>query len=171
MMMGPKEFIQLQFAGVRKQCEGVLNLITDEQFNWSPPGTGNSVSSTFMHMLASEDRAIQVTLQGKPRIWETEGWAVKIGLPETPGVANNWEPVKGMSLNLATLLEYQQSVRAATEAYLAHLNVEELDRKITVNGRERLAADIISGTVLHIMLHAGEIAATKGMMGIKGLPV
>ena len=169
--MEPKEFIQLQFAGVRKQGEGVLNGITDEQFNWAPPGTGNSISATFLHMLASEDRAIQVTLQGKPRMWDTEGWAEKIGLQETPGVANNWEPAKGKSLSATSLSEYEQSVRTATEAYLGRLTSQELERKITVNGRERLAADVISGTVLHLMLHTGEIAAIKGMLGIKGLPV
>jgi uncharacterized damage-inducible protein DinB len=169
--MEPKEFIQLQFAAARKQCDGVLNAITNEQFNWTPPGTGNSISSTFIHMLASEDRALQVTLQGKARIWETEGWAEKIGLQETPGVGNNWEPVKGKNLMLLSLFGYEQSVRTATDAYLAQLTPQELDRKITVNGRDRLVADLISGTVLHIMLHTGEIAAIKGMLGIKGLPV
>ena len=169
--MEPKEFIQLQLAAVRKQIDGVMNAITDEQFNWTPPGTSNSISSTFIHLLASEDRAIQVTLQGRPRIWDSEGWAEKIGVRETPGVANNWEPVRGKSLTFESLSEYQQAVRSATEAYLANLTSQELDRKITVNGRERLAADVISGTVLHIMLHTGEIAATKGMLGVKGLPV
>ncbi len=169
--MEPKEFIQLQFAAQRKQCDGVLNGITDEQFNWTTPGSGNSISATFLHMLASEDRTIQVTLQGKSRLWETEGWAEKIGVQETPGVANQWEPAKGKNLIQSSLSGFEQSVRAATEAYLAQLTPQELDRKITVNGRERLVADVISGTVLHNSLHAGEIAAIKGTMGIKGLPV
>jgi uncharacterized damage-inducible protein DinB len=158
-------------AAVRKQVDGVLNGLTDEQFNWTPPGTSNSISSTYIHMLASEDRAIQVTLQGKQRIWDASGWVEKIGLQETPGVANAWEPAKGKSLTLASLLDYERSVRTATETYLAQLTSQELDRKITVNGRERLAADVISGTVVHLMLHTGEIAALKGVMGIKGLPV
>jgi len=169
--MESKEFIQLQMTGVRKQVEGILNGITDEQFNWTPPGTTNSISSTYIHMLASEDRAIQVTLQGKQRIWDVEGWAEKIGLQETPGVANAWEPAKGKNLTLASLLDYERVTRTATEGYLAQLTSQELDRKITVNGRERLVADVISGTALHIMLHAGEIAAIKGMQGIKGLSV
>jgi hypothetical protein len=169
--MEPQQFIQLQFAAVRKQTDAVLNAITNEQFNWTPPGTGNSISSTFIHLLSSEDRSFQATLQGKPRIWESEGWAEKIGVVETPGVANGWEPVKGKSLTLLSLLGYEQSVRAATEAYLENLTSQELDRKITVNGRERLVADVISGTVIHIMLHTGEMDAVKGMMGIKGLPV
>ena len=169
--MESREFIQLQMAAVRKQVEGVLNGMTEEQFNWSPPGTSNSISSTYIHMLASEDRAIQVSLQGKPRIWDAAGWAEKLGLQETPGVANNWEPTRGKSLTLASLTEYERAVHAASETYLAQLTSQELDRKITVNGRERLAADVISGTGVHLMLHAGEIAALKGVMGIKVLPV
>jgi len=168
--MEPREFIQLQLAAARRQSDAVLNAITSEQFNWMPPGTCNSISATFIHMLASEDRAFQATLQGKPRIWETDGWGEKIGLQETPGGGQNWEQVKGKNLTLLSLLGYEQSVRAATDAYLAQFTSQELDRKITVNGRERLAADVISGTVLHIMLHTGEIAAIKGMLGIKGLP-
>jgi uncharacterized damage-inducible protein DinB len=169
--MEPREFIQLQMAAARKQSDAVLNAISNEQFNWMPPGTGNSISATFIHMLTSEDRSFQAILQGRPRIWETEGWGEKIGLQETPGGGFNWEQVKGMSLTMLSLLGYEQSVRTATDAYLAHLTSQELDRKITFYGRERLAADVISGTVLHIMLHTGEIAAIKGTMGIKGLPV
>ncbi len=168
--MDAKEFIQLQFAAMRKQSEAVLNAITNEQFNWSPPGTGNSISATFLHMLSSEDRAFQAQIQGKPRLWETEQWAGKIGLEEGPLSGQNWDPAKAKNLTLLSLLGYEQSVRAATEAYLAQLTPQELDRKITINGQERRVAEVISGTVIHNSIHTGEIAATKGMMGIKGLP-
>ncbi len=167
--MESKEFILQQMDKVRKQCDSVLNAITNEQFNWSPPGTANPISATFVHMLTSEDRTIQVILQGKERIWETEGWVEKIGLKDTPGSGKNWEQARDMAWTLLPLLGYEQSVRAATGAYLERLTSSELDRKVMVNENERTVADLLAGLVAHQLIHTGEIAALKGIMGIKGL--
>ena len=164
-----RDYIKLEFAGVRRQVDAVLNAITNEQFNWTPPGTANPISATFIHMLTSEDRTIQVYLQGKASLWETEGWSDKLGLKDTPGIANNWEPAKGMTWKVLPLLGYELSVRTATAAYLDHLTAEELDRIVVVNGNERTVAEVLSRVIIHQATHTGEIAALKGIMGIKGL--
>ena len=167
--MDSKNFIKLQFEKIYKQCDEVLNAITNEQFNWTPPGTANPISATFVHLLTSEDRNIQVLLQGKERIWESEGWIEKIGVKDPPGRGKHWEEARDRAWKLLPLLGYEQSVRAATFAYLDRLTAEELDRKVKVNEVERTAADILTALIVHQMVHIGEIAAIKGIMGIKGL--
>ena len=163
------DFIKIQFVGVRRQCDSVLNAITNEQFNWTPPGTANPISATFVHMLTSEDRSIQVILQGKERLWESEGWFEKLNLKDTPGGGKNWEQAKERSWTLLPLLGYEQSVRSATDAYLDRLTAQELDRKLIVNGNERRVADILSLLIIHQVIHTGEMDAIKGIMGMKGL--
>jgi uncharacterized damage-inducible protein DinB len=166
-----QEYIKLQIAGARNQCDSVLNAITNEQFNWTPPGTANPISATFVHMLASEDRSVQVTLQGKARLWETEGWVDKLGMKDPPGHGENWEEARSKNWTLLSLLGYEQSVRAATDAYLNNLTPQELDRVVIVRGNERSVADVLVRLVVHQILHTGEIDAVKGMMGMKGLAV
>jgi uncharacterized damage-inducible protein DinB len=72
-------------------------------------------------------------------------------------------------LSLASVLDYQRAIHAATEAYLADLTPEELDRKITAFGNER-PAEVLTLAAVHVASHTGEIAAVKGMQGVKGLP-
>ena len=41
--MNAIEFIHLQFEGLRQLTSATLTGLTEEQFNWSPPGTVNSI--------------------------------------------------------------------------------------------------------------------------------
>jgi hypothetical protein len=168
--MNAIEYIQRQLAGMRRLCDAPLQGLTDEQFNWCPPGLTNPISAILVHALTAEDRFVQQVLQGKPRIWETEGWAEKIGLPIPPGGGRGWDEVRGAALSLAPVLQYQQAVRTATDAYLATLTPADLDRSVTLFNGERPAAEVFALLVTHSTGHAGEIAALKGVQGVKGLP-
>ncbi len=169
--MNAVEYIQRQIATSRRVYDGAMQGLTDEQFNWCPPGLTNPISAIVIHALTSEDRFIQQILQGKPRIWETEGWAEKIGLPVPPGGGRGWDEARGATLALAPVLEYQQAVRAATDAYLATQKPEDLDRMVSMFNSERPAADAFALLVTHFATHTGEIAALKGVHGVKGLPM
>ena len=71
---------------------------------------------------------------------------------------------------MAPALEYQQAVRAATDAYLETLIAEELDREVRFFGSMQPVANVLTTLVAHTMGHAGDIAAIKGLQGVKGLP-
>ena len=75
-----------------------------------------------------------------------------------------------MAFSLAALQAYEQAVLATTETYLAALIPTDLDRTVAFIGGERPVADVLANLVVHSMGHAGEIAALKGMQGVKGLP-
>ena len=168
--MDAKTFIQTQFAEAHRLIDASINGATDGQFNWLPPGLANSIKASFIHLVVSEDFFIQQIIQDQPQVWVAGGWAEKIGLPFPPGGGQGWEEIKGVKLALAPVLAYQKEVRAATDAYLAALTSEALDRSISLFGNPAPVAAALAIIVSHIVGHAGEIAALKGVQGIKGLP-
>jgi DinB superfamily len=168
--MDAKTYIQQQMANVRRHVDAVVKDTTDEQFNWLPPGTINPISAILVHVLAGEDYFIQTVLQGKPRCWEAEGWGRKIGIQAPPEPGRGWDEFKTIKISVAPVLAYEQSIRVATDIYLADFSVEELNRQVNFAGNVLPAAEVLMTLVVHIASHAGEIAAVKGMQGIKGLP-
>ena len=163
-------YIQQQLAGARRQVDVVMQDLTDEQFNWLPPGTLSPISATFIHIVAGEDYQIQVVAQGRPRLWEAQAWGEKVGVPNPPNPNGGWDVYKTVQLAVAPVLAYQQAVRAATDAYLAGLTMEELGREVNYARRAMPVANLLMMLVVHSASHAGEIAAIKGMQGVKGLP-
>lgn len=164
-------YIQQQIAGARRLFDAAMQNTTDEQLNWQPPAaTVNPISVTALHVLGSEDAFIQQILLGQPRLWDSGGWASKIGVAEPPGRGGGWDEVRNATIAVDAVLAYQAALRAATDAYLAALTAEELERPVHVMGSERPAATILILLAHHACSHAGEIATVKGMQGIKGLP-
>jgi uncharacterized damage-inducible protein DinB len=144
--------------------------VTDEQFNWLPPGTMNPIKSTLLHVVGGEDIFFQSIIQGRPPLWATGEWAGRIGLAQPPGGGQGWEEARNTVLALASVLAYAAAVRDVTHKYLARLTEDELDRRVSLFGRESSVAEVLARFVTHTASHAGEIATTKGMQGLQGLP-
>jgi hypothetical protein len=163
-------FIQRQIAGTWHLWEAILHDLSDAQLNWTPSGTVDSIGIILVHLLADDDFYIQTLLQGQPRLWETAGWGDRLGLTTPPVNDQGWGEIRRTPLTVGPVLGYAHAVRAATDTYLTALSVADLDHQITVDGSERLIADVLAALVRHTMLHLGEIAALKGMQGATGLP-
>jgi len=161
------EFIRQLITAVRRQTDESMKDMTVEQFNWTPPGTANPISAIFVHFLNSEDAFVQTQMQGKPKLWEAGGWAEKTGVKVPPGYSGGWEEVRNMTLALEPLLAYQQTVRAATDAYLNILTPGELDRVVKTARGERSVATLFIFVVNHALIHSGEIGALKGIQAVK----
>jgi hypothetical protein len=158
------------FAAMRRLRDAALRNTTDEQLNWIPPGIANPIRASLVHLLTSEDRVIHVVLQGKPMVWESGDWGEQIGLAAHPGYGPGWDDAKSTTLRLAPLLDYAAAVGAAADEYIARLTPEELERTVPYLGDERPVRDVLAMMVVHASAHAGEIAALKGIQGVKGLP-
>jgi hypothetical protein len=164
------EFIQKQFAAVWRQYDSVMLETTEEQINWTPPGTANSIGVTLVHMISGLDNSIQSILQEKPKLWESAGWGEKLGLSGPPGRVHGWDEIKSKHLELEPILGYAAAVRAVTDAYLTTMTAKDLDCPVSLFNSERPAADVVVMQISHLLGHSGEIAALKGMQGVKGLP-
>ena len=165
------EYIRLHMAGMRHSVNRTIKDITPELFNAATPGTANAISATFIHFMNVEDRFVQQVLQGKPTLWESGTWSEKTGVSKPPAISEDWSSFKHRQVEIAPLLEYQAAVWAATDAYLAALTPQELDRKVMFAGNERSVAEMLILSASQSAAHAGEIAALKGVLGAKGLPI
>jgi len=164
------EYIRGEMASVRRTVDRIMKDITAEVFNWAPPGTANTISATFIHLMNVEDNFIQKIIQGKPSVWESSAWSEKTGVQKPPSIGEDWSEFKHRKISIQPLLDYKDAVWAATDAYLATLTAEELDRKVKFAGGERTVGEMLRLSVSQSHSHAGEIAALKGLQGIQGLP-
>lgn len=165
------DYIKAEMSSVRRSIERVMKDMPDEIFNWATPGTANAISATFVHLMNSEDHFIQEVLQGKPTIWESRVWSERTGIQKPPGIGEDWSEFKRRQIQIQPLLEYMADVWVATDQYLASLAPEDLDRKLEFAGRERSVGDMLHLSIAQSYSHTGEIAALKGIQGIKGLPI
>jgi len=165
------EYIKAEMARVRISVERVMKDMPPEIFNFPAPGTANTISATFVHLMNSEDHFIQEVLQGKPTVWKSRGWSEKTGIQKPPSIGEDWSDYKNRKIELQPLLEYMAEVWRATDAYLASVTPDDLDRRLVFAGRERSVGDMLHLSIAQSYSHAGEIAALKGIQGIKGLPV
>jgi hypothetical protein len=168
--MNATQFVRQQVAEARGLTDAAMAGLTDDQFNWLPPGTIHPIKSASLHAVAGEDLFFQAILQGQPPLWATGGWAGRIGLAQAPGGGQGWEVANRTVLALAPVVAYAEAVRHATDEYLARLTDDELDRPVSFFGSESSVAGVLARFVAHTAGHAGEIAAVKGMQGLRGLP-
>ena len=165
------EYIRRQMAGMRRSINGNMKNMTSELFNYPSPGTANTISATYVHLIYSEDHFVQEILQGKASVWESGKWSEKVGIPKPPDIGEDWSDFKHQQLPIQPQLDYAEAVWAATDAYLEPLKAEDLDRMVKFAGGERTVADMLLLGTSQALGHNGEIAALKGIQGVKGLPI
>jgi hypothetical protein len=165
------EFIRQVVAAVHCQTDESMKDMTVKQFNWTPPGSANSISAIFVHFLNSKDTFGQTLMQGKPKLWGEGGWAEKTGGKVPPGYSGGWAEVKNTTLAQSPMLDYQQAARAATDAYLDKPTPDELARVVKSARGDRSVATMFIHVVNHTLIHSGEIGALKGIQAAKDVQV
>lgn len=109
-------------------------------------------------------------LQGRPWLWATGGWQARIGISALPFRGHEWTDVDLTILQVVPLWAYGRAVAEATSAYLALLSDEDLEEQVEVYGQLQSRAQALLSCVIHNVSHAGEIAALKGLQGMRGRP-
>jgi len=167
-------------AAVRQQLgmwhgvmDGVVADCTPEQVNKNIDGaTITSIASVYAHTVFAEDFIVQMMVQGKPPIYEAQGWAKKLNVAPSgapPSMNPDWG--KAVKMDVPSFQQYAKDVYAASDAYLANASDAELERKVqTPIGEQTVGWAIANLLGTHAPQHASEIAALKGVQGLKGLP-
>ncbi len=137
----------------------------EAQYNWKPGGTANSAAKSHVHALTSADFFVNSVIQGKPLVWST--FAPANGLPANPMEIWNFDG----TVPYAKMQEYGQQVQAVVLDYVGTLTDVDLDREIETQffGKKPIGF-ILQLASMHAVGHGGDIAAVKGIQGIKGLP-
>lgn len=156
----------------RSQIESVFNLLNmcvdgmdEAQYNWQPPGTSNAAAKSHVHALTAIDFFVMRGAKGGEMMWPA--FAATHGLPLKSPEIWAYEP----AIPFAPLKEFGQRIEKAALEYVSTLADEDLDVVIDTQffGKQSLAF-LLQLITMHTAGHAGDIAAVKGIQGIKGLP-
>lgn len=170
--MNAQQTVKMQLGFWQGASGGMIEDCDDDALHKAHPGaTVTSIASIYAHTIFSEDAITQGMLQGKPPIYKSDGWEAKAGVPMPDNPAMDPEWAATVKMDLATFREYAKAVHAATSAYLDSVTDAELQEKVqTPIGEQNREWVVVNLLGTHMPQHLGEIAALKGVQGLKGLP-
>ena len=170
-MIGAPDFLREQAVSAWDWLETTVSDVTEDQANWWPPGTANSIGATYLHVVINPDVEINRLLYGREPIVES-GWQGDIGQGAgyDPARFDVW--TRGVRVQWERLHEYGHAVHAWLVGSLGELTEEDLERPVDMSraglgmwkGRDLYVLHGFS----HIYMHGGEIACLKGLQGAKG---
>jgi DinB family protein len=162
-----------QIRTAHEWLEGTMADVTAEQADWVPPGVANPLGASYAHAVFSEDLLINGMLRGGTPLFKGE-WAGKTG-QSVVHPDQDWSQyaawVRDVRLDLPAARAYAQAVYAATDAYLAGLTPEDLDREVNLfGGSYSVGATLANFVAGHCHDLLGEISCLKGLQGVRGYP-
>jgi hypothetical protein len=168
--MDALQVIKENIGEAKFELTGTMADVNDQMANWDPKGRAHNIASLYAHIVQGEDMAVSGMFQGKPTLWQRDGWDKKLNI-----AFNGMQQPEHrlMNVNLAALKPYVEAVTKATDAYLAGLKPADLDRKLALGGpigEQTLAWCLQVIVAGNIRAHTGEISALKGVQGHKGYP-
>ena len=151
--------------------EETVSDVTAAQANWWPPGTANSIGTTYLHVVINTDVEINRLIhQRVPLVESRWGGDVGQGVPYDPERFDRW--VRHVSVEWERLREYGRAVHASFVDSLDDLTDHQLDMPVDMT---RSGLGIWQGRDLyelhghgHPRIHGGEIAVLKGLQGAIG---
>jgi hypothetical protein len=167
------EILRQQLSGYHDILEQTVGDCGQETLDKNlPQATITNIGSIYVHVVVGEDEMLHGMLQGKPGLYRGQGWAKRTGVEAPPMGEFPPEWARKVRLNLPVFREYAKAVYGATDAYIARLSDSGLARKVQTGfiGEQSVAFVISNILGWHIAEHTGEIAALKGVQGLKGLP-
>jgi hypothetical protein len=165
--MDSRELLRSQFRFAHQFLEMALDDVSPETAAVKVGGsTINTIAHIYGHAVVSEDAFVSGALGEGISVLEGGGWADRTGIPVAkPRQDEEWGK---LSIDFAATREYAKSVYEATDKFLATAPEDVLFREADGPvGKVRLFPEIM---LTHTAQHWGEIAALKGVQGMKGLP-
>lgn len=126
--MDPISLLTQQVKGAHEVVQGTVADLTPEQAQWSPPGKALSAGPLFAHLAASEDLFLNMMTGRQPLAMGA--FAGKTGTSEPPPMGSYEDWARRVKVDLPQLSEYVSAVFKNTEAYVASLKPEDLDREL-----------------------------------------
>jgi hypothetical protein len=150
--------------GLLGACAGGMD---DAQYNWKPGGTANPAAKSHVHAITSVDFFINGVVRGHMQGLLWNEFAPKNGLPQNPMGVWTFDG----TVPYAAMMDYAAQVQKGAVDYVGSLTDADFDREIETQffGKKSVAFLVqLAGT--HAVGHGGDIAAIKGIQGLKGLP-
>ena len=163
--MKATDYVKLQ----TEQAFGLLKMaadgMDDAQYNADAPGTCNAAAKSHVHALTGFDCFVLNKAKGGDMLWPQFG--PKNGLPANP--TEIWSFAG--TISGAAIKAFADEIQRETLSYISTLTDTDLDGEVDTQffGKQSRAY-VLQLAAMHATGHAGDVAAVKGMQGLKGLP-
>lgn len=143
----------------------VVSDLTPEQYAWQPPGSANRIDKLHAHTLSGLDFWMNLMGLSRPMLWPAV--SQKTGLPSN--FIEIWQT--DQPINLSDMQAYAKDLRESGLPAVEALDDDALARSLQapVFGK-RDVGFVIRLAAAQLSIHTGEISATKGLQGLRGLP-
>lgn len=171
--------LRRQIADARQWLEGTMADVTAGQAHWAPPGTALPIGATYAHVVVGQDGAVNGMLKGTAPLFASV-FAGSTGLselppgpkPGKPGFPDWTEWSRRVRVDLGAFSVYAKAVFDATDAWLATLSDEDLDRPVDLSALGMGVSTVeflLNNAVLgNALAHCGEVSCLKGLQGGRG---
>jgi hypothetical protein len=158
-------YAKLQLEQAFSLMSATAQGMTEEQYNFKPEGTCNPIAKNHVHALTAVDFFLNFLAQGKAPLWQPV--AAATGLPQNSIEIWKYEG----KVPLDAIVSYGEQVQTSVFDYLATLSDGDLDRELDtrVFGTQNVGF-LLQLSGMHTVGHTGDMAALKGLQGLKGLP-
>jgi len=161
--MDAKEVLLMSLKESHDYLTKTLNGLTQEESVWSPSPECNSISFILWHTTRVEDFFVNRVIQREKELYETKNWQEKLGTPTKAYQYTVEELQAWPAPKLEVLIEYANSVRENTLAFLNSLPLERLS-EVPRPDRSPDSIGVMLGHVsTEIAMHVGQIAYLRGM--------
>ena len=161
------DFIKFELERVKQATDKAVGDLTPAELRWQPSPEANPIGLLYFHMARAEDRFVQEFIQKKPRIWDSDEWYEKVGLPadDAGGMGYTIEQVAAfVPPDLKKMQDYAAAVRDKTNGYLDGMTDAKFDEKITIpRFGEVTVANVWTIILSHLRQHSGEISYLRGL--------
>lgn len=152
--------------------EPTLAGVTQETAEWKPPARLAPIGALYTHVLFSEDALLASFVAGRKPLF-ADAYAGRTGFASPPplGVWDEW--ARTVQVDMEVLRAYAQAVYAQTDAIVAGLSAEDMDRVLDLSAASmgvQPVRSLLMTMISHITVHTGEISAIKGLQDQKGYP-
>lgn len=163
--------LRAQFAQTKEILEGTMAGVTSEVAHKDVGGTVGTIAANLAHVISGMDAFLLSTLSGNPPMLATSH-ADKHGMsePQPQGEeAAGW--YKSVQVDLEALHQYGLDVFQAVDEHLATMSDAGLEETVDMGSfGEQTRSWLCNIMLWNNSAHTGEIAAIKGMQGLKGYP-
>jgi uncharacterized damage-inducible protein DinB len=162
------DLIRKQTEEAHTELAASLQGVSNTVANSGSSATRNSIAAIYAHALLSADIFFNVAINGGAPVLFSSGSADKLGIADPN--PRNWDALRAATFKTADLSAYGAAVLTSIQTTLAGLTEAGLARKFEFFGEQTTVVDTIALAISHATTHNGEIAALKGVSGLKGLP-
>lgn len=170
--MNFKNIVKAALAEYLEDLQDTLEGLTPEERRFQPTPESHHIDFVVWHIARVEDGLINYRIRRDNQVWERDGWAQKLGLPESEsGFGFTAEQVTNLPhFSFDDLMAYYGMVREEAFRHIDSLTAQDLNTKVVMNPEWE---DTVGGILAHLIVeeaqHVGQVAYIRGMQrGLDG---